>query len=124
MATVVTCSACERFVYTSHASCPFCDTPRVPSKVSSPRRNLSRAAIVALALAGGCSSNASTTAPPEDPAPENVEDTSGGTTPETEDAGEGSGGESEGGEYAEDPDAEDDLYEDAPVPAYGVPPGQ
>lgn len=107
MTAVVACAGCERFVRASDGECPFCGTGRDARPITLKRPNMARAAIVALALAGGCSSAAPVYGgpPPETPPPAETE---GDSTDEPEDTDEA------------EPEPEDEM--EPPVPVYGGPP--
>lgn len=109
MTAVVACAGCERFVRASDSECPFCGMGRVTQPVTLRRPNRARAAIVALALAGGCSSAAPVYGgpPPETPPPAETE---GDSTDE------------DVGEPEAEPQPEPEAELGAPVPVYGGPP--
>ncbi|MFK8000864.1 MAG: hypothetical protein AB8H86_14800 [Polyangiales bacterium] len=112
--TVVACAGCERFVRASESECPFCGTGRNALPITLKRPNMARAAIVALALAGGCSSAAPVYGgpPPETPP----------TEPEQDSTDEGSTEEGSTDEPESEAEPQVEVEQTPPRPAYGGPP--
>ena len=52
MDALIPCEACDRYIRASETECPFCSAPHAPVRLPAPgRRHVTRAAMVALALA-------------------------------------------------------------------------
>ena len=105
MATLVSCTECERFVRSTERTCPFCSAALTPRSVSLPRRHVARAAMVTLALAGGCAESMPLYGAPP------TEDTGPSDAGPAQDAGDDAG--------AIDADTMAPDVEPMPMPLYG-----